>query len=301
MFLLGVPRSWPQQSVPGGEKAAGDQRVVLRIGEEKFTAADVEAILQALPPQSRTYYATQGRRVLPQYLIRMKVLSAEARKQDLGERPEVRQAIQIATESILADAAQKRIVESIPVPEEALADLYQQRKAQFEQVRIRRLLMRTETSILGQSLSPPRPPLAPAEARKKLEDLRRQILEGADFAAVAKSQSDDLETARAGGDLGFVDGQKVVPPIAQAAFSLAPGQVSEIIPTPYGLEIIKVEEKRTRPLAEVRTLLEAQYRQGKIEAAIQQLQKQYAVEIDSGFFSSGQKPQAPEIKPLTSR
>jgi len=283
----------PAAGAASGAAADPQQRVVITVNEESLTAADIDKILQSLPPQSREYYSGEGRHLLPQFLVRLKVLLAEARKGKLDQRPEVRDTIELATESILAAAERKQIEQSISAPPDLVAQLYESRKKQFEEVRLRRLLIRTEGSILSQSSVASRPALSPADARKKLEDLRRQILDGADFAELARANSDDPASAPAGGDMGFATYQSVIPPIAQAAAALAPGKVSEIIATPYGLELIQVVEKRTKPLEEVRPELEAQLRQGKLEEKMQELQSQYKISIDQDYFNPKNAAPAP--------
>jgi len=278
---------------PSGSQASPDQRVVISVGELKITAADLDRFLESLPPQFRAYYGGPGRHMLPRYLIQMKILAAEAQKQNLQDRPEVQKAIEIARESILADAARKRIEQSIPVSDQQLQELYAQRKPDFEEVRIRHILLRTDASVLRPAAAPTSPPLAEPEARKKLEELRKQILAGTDFAELAQVNSEDLTTAGAGGDLGYINRQKVLPPTANAAYALAVGKVSDIIPTPYGLELIKVEDRRVKPLAEVRADLETQLRQGKVEEVLQKLQAQYNVVVDKEYFTPPKKTTAP--------
>ncbi|MBI3934908.1 MAG: peptidylprolyl isomerase [Acidobacteria bacterium] len=275
----------PPGSAPTSSPADPKQHVVVSVNDVKITEADLEIILRSLPPQSRQYYSGEGRHLLPQYLVRMKVLSEEARKQQLGQQAEVRDAIAVATESILADAARRRIEQNIAAPDELVEQLYQGRKKQFEEVRLRRILIRTESSLLSQSSAASKPPMSSADARKKLEELRQQIAGGAEFAEVAKAHSDDLESAPAGGDIGFVNYQTVIPPVAQAADRLSPDQISEIIPTPYGLELYQVVEKRTKPLTEVRPQLEAIIRQGKLEEKLQEIQSQYKIIVDQDYFA----------------
>jgi len=282
---------------PADNQPADSERVVIAVGEEKLTAADVERILRALPPQHRAFYALQGRQLLPQYLIRMKVLSAEARKQHREQDPEVQQAIEIATESILAEAARKHLEQGIPLSEEQVRQAYEQRKEEFQEVRLRHLVIRTETSILAQAYSPTKPPLSSADAHKKLEELRQQFVDGANFAELAQAYSDDLATAGAGGDMGYLTRKQLLPPVADAAFSLPPGEVSDIIPTPYGLELVVVEDRRVRPLDEVREQLEVQLRQSQVEALIQKLAAQYGVTVDSQFFSGPPASPPPSSKP----
>ncbi|MBI2819938.1 MAG: peptidylprolyl isomerase [Acidobacteria bacterium] len=292
-WLVGAASPVPAQQPPAPGAASEapvaepdpQQRVVVSVDEAKLTVADVENILQTLPLQSREYYSGPGRHLLPQYLVRMKVLSEEAQKQKLDQQPEIRNAIGIATESILADAARRQIAQKIAAPEDLVAQLYQARKKEFEEVRLRRILIRTEESILSQTSVANRPPLSSADARKKLEEFRRQILEGADFAELARANSDDGASAPSGGDLGFVNYLTLIPPIAQAADRLAAGDVSEVIPTAFGMELIQVVEKRIQPLEQVRSQLEATLRQGKLEEKLQELQNQHKIFVDAEYFA----------------
>lgn len=64
-----------------------------------------------------------------------------------------------------------------------------------------------------------------------------------DFAKIAKEKSDDTMSAIQGGDLGFFAREEMVPEFADAAFSMTPGSVSEIVKTPYGYHIIYVVDR----------------------------------------------------------
>src|SRR5580698_405246 len=94
-----------------------------------------------------------------------------------------------------------------------------------------------------------------AAARQKAEDLLKQIKGGADFGALAKANSDDPGSKEQGGELGMIQRGVTVPPFEKAAFSLQPGQISDVVKTDFGYHIIKVEEKETahlKPLDEVK-------------------------------------------------
>src|SRR5579885_3368425 len=109
-----------------------------------------------------------------------------------------------------------------------------------------------------------------AAARKKAEDLLARIRAGADFAAVAKQASDDAASAAKGGELGLVARGRLPAAVEDAAFALEPGKVSDVIETPGGFEIVKVEEHRPggpKPLAAVR------------EEIVQVLRNQRALEL----------------------
>ena len=81
---------------------------------------------------------------------------------------------------------------------------------------------------------------------------RARIVDGGeDFAAVAKELSTDEGTAANGGDLGWFTREEMVPPFAAAAFALAPGVVSEPVPSEFGWHLIRVEETDPdRPLTD---------------------------------------------------
>lgn len=80
--------------------------------------------------------------------------------------------------------------------------------------------------------------------RKKMEDLQKQIKKGANFAELAEKNSVDKGSAANGGDLGFFGRGQMVPAFEKAAFSLAEGQVSDIVESPFGLHLIKLIEKK---------------------------------------------------------
>lgn len=290
ILIVSASPAWSQTLATTGAGAAAKPdpaRVVISVGDQKITAADLESIIQSLPPQYRGYYSGPGKHLLPQYIVQMKILSAEALKQKLNEKPEVQRMLKTARESILADAARHKIEEDIPVSDQAVQQLYEKQKAQFEEAHIRRILVRTQASILTETERPTRPPLSEADARKKAADIRQKILAGADFQQMARENSDDSATASKGGDLGYVSRRTMVPPVADAAFSLAPGQISDVIPTPYGMELIKVEGKRTRSLDEVKAALATELRRAQFQDAFKRLENEYKVVVDENYFSAG--------------
>lgn len=96
------------------------------------------------------------------------------------------------------------------------------------------------------------------EARRQVQaraaEVRQKAALGENFAQLARQYSED-DSAKAGGDLGFVTRGQLLQPLDDAAFSLKPGELSQVIATDVGFHILRVDEAqpgRTLPLAEVR-------------------------------------------------
>jgi len=100
------------------------------------------------------------------------------------------------------------------------------------------------------------------EAVKEVEEKATEVLEkareGEDFEELARTYSEG-PSREMGGDLGFFSSGQMVGPFEDAAFQLKPGEISDLVRTPFGFHIIKVEEvheARTKPLEEVRAEIE---------------------------------------------
>ena len=96
--------------------------------------------------------------------------------------------------------------------------------------------------------------LATQEARDKAESARKRIQAGEEFADVAAEVSEDPGSREEGGDLGIFARGVNVPEIDNAAFSLEPGGLSEIVQSAFGFHLVQVTERlpaRTRPFEEV--------------------------------------------------
>jgi len=87
------------------------------------------------------------------------------------------------------------------------------------------------------------PELEQEKKREKLNKLLAKIKEGSSFEELAKKHSEDATSAE-GGDLGWFKPGEMVPAFESAAFALEVGQVSEIVQSPFGLHLIKVEERK---------------------------------------------------------
>jgi peptidyl-prolyl cis-trans isomerase D len=141
-----------------------------------------------------------------------------------------------------------------PVTNQQVEQYYQQHQKDYQvpdEVKVRHILIKVAPNADAKT---------DAAARQKAEDLLKQIKGGADFAQLAKANSDDPGSKEQGGELGMIQRGVTVPAFETAAFGLQPGQYSDVIKTQFGYHILQVEAKQTahlKPLDEVKAQIVA--------------------------------------------
>jgi peptidyl-prolyl cis-trans isomerase C len=125
-----------------------------------------------------------------------------------------------------------------------------------------------------------------AAAKQRASQLLDKLKAGSDFAQLARESSQDPGSAALGGDLGYVSKGEMDETFEKQAFALAPGQLSGIVSTPYGFDIIKVTDSRGAgyaPLAEVedriREVLLKRTRQQRQADFVAELRKKGKIEV----------------------
>ena len=113
-----------------------------------------------------------------------------------------------------------------------------------EQAHVRHILVRTNELV------------SEDEAKRKLLSLRERIVNGVNFAELARLNSDDGSASR-GGDLGWVYPGDTVTEFERAFTELKPMDVSQPVKTPFGWHLIQVLERRTADMSSERKRLEA--------------------------------------------
>jgi len=94
--------------------------------------------------------------------------------------------------------------------------------------------------------------VSPVEAQRRITELRERILNGADFAEIARTHSEDVGSAANGGDLSWVNPGQTVPEFEKAMDALKPGELSTPVKSPFGLHLIQVQERRVRDVSQER-------------------------------------------------
>jgi len=103
------------------------------------------------------------------------------------------------------------------------------------EIRARHILLR---------MPPEAGPAVEDSLRRLAATLRDRAREGEDFAELASEYSQDPGSAVRGGDLGYFGRGQMVPTFEEAAFALQPGEVSDVVESPFGYHVIRVEDRR---------------------------------------------------------
>jgi peptidyl-prolyl cis-trans isomerase D len=181
----------------------------LKVEYIAFSADKLKSEVNATPEQLQTYFASNR----AAFTI-----------------PETR-----TFELLVADPV--KIADTLEVPEAQGMQFYNANKDRFrtpERVKVRHILLMTT----GKS----KEEVAKIEAKAK--DVLKQVKAGGDFAALAQKNSEDPGSAKSGGDLGWVVRGQTVKNFENAAFSLKPKEISNLITTEIGFHIIQVLDKQ---------------------------------------------------------
>ena len=109
--------------------------------------------------------------------------------------------------------------------------------------------------------------------RKKLISFRQRINNGEDFKVLATLYSDDTESAKNGGELGFVNRGDLVPEFESAAFALKGNEISEVVETKFGYHIIQLIDRRGESINVRHILLKPKISSASLLEAKNQLEK----------------------------
>ena len=205
--------------------------VVARVGQQDLTVDQAVQLLvdqENLPNQVEVVGALADLWV--DYTLLANAVAADSTLADLDLEPMVRQQLEQEMIFQLMDSV---IQVDTVITDEDLRIAYEQ-EAPDAQISARHILLsfpQQATQVQRDSV------------RTVLEGIRSRAVAGERFDALARQYSQDPGSAAVGGDLGTFGRGEMVKPFEDAAFALQPGELSDIVETPYGLHLIKVESK----------------------------------------------------------
>ena len=205
--------------------AAELDKVLARVGSSDITERDALEFIQPFGQQAIMFYGTeQGRKMVLEDLISMRLYALEGEAQKLDETPEFQAQLNSARRAMLAQAAMRHVIDGLTVSDDEARKFYDENAKQFtqpERVHARHILVSDDVTLA-----------------KVVYELKG----GASFDVLAKQYSIDPGSAAHGGDLGEFPRGVMVAEFEKAAFELkTPGEISEPVKTQFGWHIIKLE------------------------------------------------------------
>jgi peptidyl-prolyl cis-trans isomerase C len=235
---------------------------VATVNGKPIPAAKVDQVVKQVVAQGKATDSPQLREAIKKDLIGREVLIQEADKQGIGARPDVKNAIDNARQSIIINAMLADYIKKNPVKDADIKAEYDKYKAQVgdKEYHARHILVGTED-----------------EAKQIIAKLKG----GAKFEELAK-QSKDPGSAANGGDLDWASPASFVPEFSKAMTSLQKGQITETpVKTQYGYHVIKLEDVRAAkvpPMEEVKQQIAESLQQRKLAAYRDELMKKAKIQ-----------------------
>ena len=269
------PPAKPPVSVP-------PDRVVLKVGDISVTAAQFDQLIDVLPPQSQAAARGPSRKQFADNVVRVFVLANDAKRRKIDDTPSYKTQLMFTINNLLAGLDYKELGKESKVTEDDVRKYYDAHKSEYEEVAARHILIRVQGSPMP--VRPGQKELPEAEALAKAQELRKKIVDGADFAKLAETESDDTGSAANGGSLGTFRHGQMVPSFDQAAFALKVGEISEPVKSQYGYHIIKVESHQSKPFEQTRGEIEQRLQPEQTQKALEDLVKKSDPLMDPEYF-----------------
>jgi len=258
--------------------------VVGKVGEFVLREADLDRMISYQPEEAQKSIlrSSEQRTNFIRQILLTKAIASRARKDGFEKKPETREIVSYLIDQYLAqEYLSKVVVANVTSTDEEMKKYYVEHEKDFlipEAVKVRHIFISAPNDSTVELKD---------KARAKAEDLLRKIRKGEDFLKIAKEYSEDSDSASKGGDIGYVAAGKTnSQEFENAAFALKPGEVSNIVETPFGFHIIRMDEKREKRTASfdeakeyIQAQLKDQNKQKKSQEFLDNLVKESGLEI----------------------
>jgi peptidyl-prolyl cis-trans isomerase C len=268
----------PAPGAPG--KAADASAVVARYAGKELTTAGAQEAMKRLPGPSRAYLSSPERkRQFVDNLIVNELIFEEGRRQGLADDPDIQRQVDEFRQRLVVQRVMRDLRKRPEVGDEEAKQKYDANPNLYSttQIRASHILVKDEATA---------------------KELRAQLVEKPDtFAELAKQKSTDLGSGRRGGELGLFGPGRMVPEFEAVAFSIKPGEISEVVKTQYGWHIIKVTERKegsVRPFDQVKAQIKSQIANQRLQAQLDKymadLRAKANVQVDDKVVDALQPP-----------
>ncbi len=285
----------PQDQAPAAPAPAtaappiAPDTVVLEANGKKYTKAEMDKIIESLPPQLQ-----QNARMQPQLFSQLffyQQLAADGEKAGLDKQDPWKSTLEFQRMQTLAQAQLTTHGNLIQVSTEDEEAYYKKNADKYRQAKVRVIYISFNPAPAKAGAEADKLPTE-AEARKKIDDLHKQILAGADFGKLARENSDDHASAAKDGDFGVIKrGSSYPDAVKNAVFALQAGQVSEPVRQPNGFYLIRVDQFNQEAFDDVSMQIFQEVKQQRFNEWVSGMQTQYKVKVENpGYFTPRTPP-----------
>jgi peptidyl-prolyl cis-trans isomerase C len=271
--------------------------LVATIDGVKVTAADLQTILRALPPQAQQAALKNRRQFLEQYGVMMR-LSAEAEKAKLDQQTPWKEQLSNMRMQMLAQAEINQRLNEIQVPVEEQRKQYDAHKDRYEQAKVKAIYIPFSTAPVSKPDAEGKPVLTEEQAKAKAEDLVKQLRAGADFVKLVKENSGDPTSAKKDGDFGAIKRTDPIPQAVKTAiFAAKPGEVTDPVRQASGFYIFRIEEIGPQPFEQVQGRIADELRNAQFSEWLSALQR--SVDIKEASITMSMEVRKPSHPPAS--
>jgi peptidyl-prolyl cis-trans isomerase C len=255
----------------------------------KFTVGDFRNLYAVLPPANQQSMLRDRKTFLEQYgFLRKLAQMAEADK--LDQTSPNREAL--AYNRMVLLYQMKLTAENMKavVAEDDVTKYYEANKGQYQEVKVKAIYIAFTKALASTPATNGKRLLTEDEAKAKAHKLLAELRGGADFAKLARENSDDAASREKDGDFATLHPSDTIPdPIKAAVFSLKPGEVTEPIEQPNGFYLLRAETVGMRPLSEVHGDIYTALQQEYARKWIQTTHESVKVQFPNAEFLAGEK------------
>lgn len=280
--------------------AEDPSKVVATVAGKDVTGAEVQKMLSTFDPQMIQAFHQNPLDLLSRYFLVLH-LAGEAEQAKLLEKSPYKEQYEALKLQLLSNARVNEENNAFPVTPEMIDSYYKDHSAQYQQARIKVISIAYAGQVASKgtdaaaleaaakdALVAAHAKRSEGEARALAEDIVKQLRGGADFAKLVAQYSEDATSKAAGGDFGFIKAVSEYPAeFKNAVFALQPGEISEPIRQPTAYYIVRLEEKGTQPVDEVREPIVHAIRNEHFNEWMKGMNASYqAVIKDTDFFKA---------------
>jgi peptidyl-prolyl cis-trans isomerase C len=278
----------PTQATPPATPAPiAPDSVVIEVDGQKMTAAELDKLIAGMPPQLQQSARMQPQ-LLGQYFFYKKLVE-EAEKAGLEKQSPFKETLEFNRLQVLAQAELTTHQNTMTISTEDQEKYYKDHPEKYREAKVRAIYV--VFSPAGKPAPEGKKTLTEAEAKAKIEDLRKQIVAGGDFGKLARENSDDSASAAKDGDFGIIKPSSAYPePVKAAVFKLKAGELSEPIRQPSGFYLLRLDELNVQPYNEVFPQIATDVRQERFNEWVKALQAQYKVKVENPAYFTPRSP-----------